>query len=149
MNVFDEKQKFLNEESGRNDKQKILKYLCGKNIVEVGCGSGINLNLIESNYNCNLTGIDISDRVINTLKLKKEIQRHSWNVFKGNGLYLNQYFKENSIDTLIFCSVIHELFSYTEWQNKKFNYDTIRYIFSIAYQILKPNGRIIIRDGIM
>src|SRR5690606_13139271 len=59
------------------------------------------------------------------------------------------YFKNNEIDTIIYSSIIHELFSYIEFDGNKFNYDTIKKALISAYEILPSKGRIIIRDGIM
>ena len=45
--------------------------------------------------------------------------------------------------------MLHELFSYIEYNGKRFNYDTLKVALKSAYDILPTGGRIIIRDGIM
>jgi len=147
--IYNGKQKFLDENLGKNDKKRMIHYVIGNEILEIGCGSGVNLDMIEKTFpTANVRGIDISEKVIETLELKKQIQHKKWNAILGNGLYLNQFVENDSLDTIIFCSVIHELFSYVEWQNKKFNYNTVKTVLQNAYKALKVGGRIIIRDGI-
>lgn len=41
------------------------------------------------------------------------------------------------------------LFSYIEYEGRKFNHEVIKKGLQTAYEVLKPGGRIIIRDGIM
>jgi SAM-dependent methyltransferase len=150
MNVYDKKQKFLDAEIGRGDKEKILEYVKGNSILEIGCGSGVNLDMISDKYPEKLvTGMDISDKVIRTLELRKDIENRKWNVIQGNATNIDQYVAKDSVNTIIFCSVIHELFSYIEWHGRKFNYETIEYILSESFKLLPAGGRIIIRDGVM
>lgn len=150
MNVYDKKQKFLDSEIGKTDKEKILKYVIGNNILEIGCGSGVNIDMISGRYpDRHVVGMDISQKVIDTLNLRKDIEHRSWDVVLGDAMRIDQYVKPGSFDTLIFCSVIHELFSYIEWQGKKFNYDTINYILTKSFDLLPKGERIIIRDGVL
>jgi hypothetical protein len=62
---------------------------------------------------------------------------------------LGKYIEKGSVDTIIFCSILHELFSYIEYNGKKFNHETISAAFKSAFEVLSAGGRIIIRDGIM
>lgn len=133
-----------------NHKSIILDYIVGNNILDVGPGGGALMDLIiESNPNLNVSGIDISENVINTLNEKKKEENKKWNVIKGDALNLDKYIENNSLDTIIYSSIIHELYSYIEFNGKKFNHDTIIKTLKTAYNVLKKNGRIIIRDGIM
>ncbi len=68
---------------------------------------------------------------------------------KGDALKLIDIFKPNTLDTIIYSSILHELFSYVEYEGKKFNHDVIKQALNSAFTVLKPGGRIIIRDGIM
>ncbi|WP_439033640.1 class I SAM-dependent methyltransferase [Bacillus paranthracis] len=52
-------------------------------------------------------------------------------------------------DTIVYSSILHELFSYIEYEGRKFNHEVIKKGLQTAYEVLKPGGRIIIRDGIM
>lgn len=134
----------------KSDKEKILNYLVGQNILDIGSGGGIILNLLEKhNPNLNITGMDISQNVIEKLKTLKLKENHQWNIFKGDALNLNKYIKNNSQDTIIFSAIIHELFSYITFNGKKFNTETIKVVLTEAYKALRKGGRIIIRDGVM
>ena len=130
-------------------KAKILDYMVGKNILDVGPGGGALMDLIEQrNDKLNVYGIDISSNVIDALEKKKEEENRHWNLVKGDALNLKEYFKKGSLDTIIYSSIIHELYSYIPYNGKKFNIETVKQALISAYEILPLGGRIIIRDGI-
>lgn len=132
-----------------NQKAIILNYLVGNDILDVGPGGGALMDLIlEKNKNLNVYGIDIASNVIDALNKKKKDESKKWNVIKGDALNLNNYFEKESMDTIIYSSIIHELFSYIEYNGRKFNYEVIIKTLKSAYDILRKGGRIIIRDGI-
>jgi len=151
----DQFDRFHNEESylqtmnqSKDYKKVIVDYVVGDTIVDIGPGGGVLLDELESSLtNKNIYGIDISTNVIEKLNKKKELENHTWNVIQGNAFELKKYI--DNVDTIIFCSIIHELFSYIELDNKKFNHDTIANVLKSAFDALNNNGRIIIRDGIM
>lgn len=152
----DEYDRFYNEVDYLNTmnaslqfKAKILDYMKGKNILDVGPGGGALMDLIcEKDPTLNVYGIDISSNVIDALTKKKLKENKSWNLVKGDALNLTDYFKKGSIDTIIYSSIIHELYSYIEFEGKKFNIKTVIEALKSAYDILPSGGRIIIRDGI-
>jgi cyclopropane fatty-acyl-phospholipid synthase-like methyltransferase len=129
-------------------KSKILDYVVGNKVLDVGPGGGALMDLMEEVYpNKVIYGIDLSENVIRELNKKKGIEHSSWNVIKGDALELNKHI--NDVDTIIYSSIIHELYSYIEMDGSKFNYKTILKAIESAYDILNMGGRIIIRDGIM
>lgn len=133
-----------------NHKSKLLEFIKGDNVLDVGPGGGALMDLIlESLPNKTVYGIDISENVINVLNEKKLKENKNYNLVKGNALNLEDYFKQGELDTIIYSSVIHELFSYVDYNGKKFNHETIKKALTSAYNILSPGGRIVIRDGIM
>ena len=152
----DEYDRFYNEieylntmNSSLKYKAKILDYMVGRNILDVGPGGGALMDLIEvKNPVANVYGIDISSNVIDTLNKKKLKEKRTWNLVKGDALYLENYFPKGSLDTIIYSSIIHELFSYINYEGKRFNINTVIRALKSAYDILSVNGRIIIRDGI-
>ena len=146
MNVFNTKQIFLSDELGRSDKERILEYVVGNKILEVGSGSGIHLNMLEDAFpQAQIQGIDISDTVVHALQMKKQCENRRWNIQQGNATELN--FNEK-FDTIIFCSVLHEVFSYqSKWG--KFSYRPLEEALVKAFSLLNKGGRIIIRDGVM
>ena len=61
-----------------NHKSIILDYIVGKNILDVGPGGGALMDLIlDNNPNLKVSGIDISENVINTLNEKKKNENKS------------------------------------------------------------------------
>jgi SAM-dependent methyltransferase len=136
--------------SGKNEKSIILDYIVGRKVLDVGPGGGVLLDLIENkNKDYDIWGIDLSQNVIDKLNEKKSSENHKWNIVKGDALNLTKYFKKEDMDTIIYSSIIHELYSYISYDGKKFNKETIKKSLQEAYEILKVGGRIIIRDGIM
>ena len=152
----DEYDRFYNEidylntmNSSLQFKAKILDYMVGKNILDVGPGGGALMDLIEErDPSLNIYGIDISSNVIDTLNKKKLKEKRSWNLVKGDALNLSNYFEKGSLDTIIYSSIIHELYSYIVFEGKKFNINTVIKALKSAYDILSVKGHIIIRDGI-
>ena len=152
----DEYDRFYNEieylntmNSSLQYKAKILDFMVGKNILDVGPGGGALMDLIEDrDPSLNVYGIDISSNVIDTLNKKKLKEKKAWNLVKGDALNLQDYFEKGSLDTIIYSSIIHELYSYIPFEGKKFNINTVIKALKSAYDILSVNGRIIIRDGI-
>ncbi len=131
-------------------KSKLLDFIVGENVLDVGPGGGALMDLILDTYkDKNVYGIDISSNVIEELNNKKIKENRNYNLVKGNALSLEDYFKKGSLDTIIYSSIIHELFSYIEFEGKKFNHNVIKKALLSAYNTLSNHGRIIIRDGIM
>jgi len=104
------------------------------------------LDLLEEKYpDKRVIGTDISDNVIMELEKKKKAEGRHWEVMRHN-------FVENpfqmKVDTIIFSSILHEIFSYTETENGRFELGSVKKALENAYESLNPGGRIIIRDGI-
>jgi SAM-dependent methyltransferase len=122
-----------------DDKLKILDYIKGKNILDAGCGGGeLTRILHRSGYNA--YGIDLSD-------LSKEVFENmgmKQNFIQGNVMDITEYIEYGEIDTIIFSSVLHEVYSYNN-----FDINAVKLALQNAYKVLPKGGRIIIRDGIM
>lgn len=131
-------------------KKIILDYINGNSIIDIGPWGGALMDIIEERYpHKKVCGVDISNNVLDNLKKKKYIEKKKWNVLYGDALNLGEYIEKESVDTIIFCSVLHELFSYIELNGEKFNFETLAKALKSAFSILSVGGRIIIRDGIM
>ncbi|MDP4094321.1 MAG: class I SAM-dependent methyltransferase [Bacillota bacterium] len=148
---FYEEEKYLATMNQTVDyKKMILDYITGDNIVDIGPGGGALMDLIEERYpGKRVLGVDIAQNVLDSLKKKKQLQNRRWDVLYGDALNLSQYIKKGSVDTVIFCSILHELFSYIEYKGRKFNHETLAAAFRSVFTVLTAGGRIIIRDGIM
>jgi SAM-dependent methyltransferase len=133
-----------------NYKKIILDYITGDNIIDIGPGGGALMDLIEERYpEKKVLGVDIAQNVLDSLKKKKQLDNRKWDVLYGDALNLGQYIERGSVDTVIFCSILHELFSYIEYNGRKFNHETLAAAFKSVFEVLPVGGRIIIRDGIM
>lgn len=131
-------------------KKVILDHIVGSRVIDIGPGGGILLDLIEEQLpNVQPVGIDISTNVIEALEKRKRLEGRSWEVVKGDALNLRDDLESGSVDTVIFSSILHELYSYIEFEGFRFNHRTVSAALQSAFDVLSPGGRIIIRDGIM
>ena len=101
------------------------------------------------NPHATVIGIDVSINVIEELNRRKFKENKPWLVKQADALNLQKDFGVNSVDTIVFSSILHELYSYIPYQGKKFNKDVVIQALKSAFEVLRPGGRIIIRDGIM
>lgn len=148
---FYEEEKYLSTMNQTIDYKKvILDYITGDSVVDIGPGGGALMDIIEERYpNKKVLGVDIAQNVLDSLQKKKQLENRNWNVLFGDALNLGKYIEKGSVDTVIFCSILHELFSYIEFNGSKFNHDTLSAAFKSVFEILPKGGRVIIRDGIM
>ncbi|MBR4345099.1 MAG: methyltransferase [Lachnospiraceae bacterium] len=132
--------------SESSTKNTIIDYVTGNRVVDVGSGGGVLLDLLEEKYpDKDIIGTDISDNVIMELEKKKSKEGHKWSVLRHNFVVGPFPF---GADSVIFSSILHEVFSYTETKNGRFEIDTVKQALKNAYASLESGGRIIIRDGI-
>ncbi|CAI6040787.1 class I SAM-dependent methyltransferase [Cohnella sp. JJ-181] len=149
--------RFHNEETYLADmnstadyKKVILDYVVGEKALDIGPGGGVLLDLLEERLpHVKAVGIDISQSVIEALTRKKHAEARGWEVLQGDALALKDYVEPGSVDTVIFSSILHELYSYIPYNGTRFNRDTVAAALRSAFDVLAPGGRIIIRDGIM
>ena len=127
-------------------KETIIDYSVGMRIVDVGSGGGVLLDRLEKKFpDREIIGTDISTNVIDALNAKKKKEEHRWNVVVHN--FVEGPFA-NKTDTVIFSSILHEIYSYTETPRGRFEIDSVKTALKNAFASLTPGGRIIIRDGI-
>lgn len=150
--IFDRlnnEEKYLETMNNAKDSTKlqIMNYVVGDCVVDVGSGGGVLLDVLEKNYpDKTIIGTDISTNVIEKLNQKIEEEGHHYKVLRHN-------FVEGPIDcgadTILFSSILHEVYSYTQWEGEQFNIEAVKAALANAYNSLPAGGRIVIRDGIM
>jgi SAM-dependent methyltransferase len=124
------------------EKEKLMPYVKEGSILEIGCGAGAVLELLSKNFpKSAITGIDNSEQMLSAATGRK-YSNSNVSIIQGDAL--NRQFENGSIDTIILSSVLHEIYSYNNYQ-----IDALEKALSNACEMLAPGGRIIIRDGIM
>lgn len=125
------------------DKIVRLKYddikpfvISGK-IVDAGCGTGALIKLISQDFReADIIGIEATREFYEYAKRQK--YDHEFVFFYRRNI-LNQNFKPNSIDSFIYSSILHEVYSY--W-----GVEALRRLLKNTFRQLRFKGRIIIRD---
>jgi ubiquinone/menaquinone biosynthesis C-methylase UbiE len=111
-------------------------------IADEGCADGaLMVRLAETFPDSDIIGIDITGEFISRVE-----ERQRAGEFKKSFVYVYQrnllqpVFSNNSVDTVICNSTLHELWSYGDQAKSVRNY--LRY----KYKQLTPGGRLVIRD---
>ena len=149
--LANEAQYLLTMNAAKSDKERMLRWIQSGRIVEIGPGGGVVLDLLEQHFpDAEITGLDCSHQVVVALEQKKCAQNASWQIIEGNAFELPKHFAPGTLDAVIFCSILHEIYSYVETSDgTRFHLESVRDMLRSAFEVLKPGGRILIRDGIM
>ena len=148
--------------AARSDKARMLDFVRPGRIVEVGPGGGIVLDLLEERFpDSEVIGLDLSQEVVAALAQRARLPRASggpagedargemigrrWRVVLGAAEELPRLVP-GPVDTVVFCSILHEVYSYTE---PRFSLESVRRVVAAAFAALAPGGRLVIRDGVM
>jgi SAM-dependent methyltransferase len=130
--------------AARSDKQRMLDYVRPGTVVEIGPGGGVVLDLLEQRFpESDVLGVDLSREVITALETRAKAGGHRWRVVHGAAESLPEL--AHDVDTVVFCSILHEVYSYTP---PPFSLASVERVVKAAYAALRPGGRIVIRDGI-
>jgi SAM-dependent methyltransferase len=158
----DELDRVANEElylahmnSARSDKERMLDYVRPGRVVEIGPGGGVVLDLLEARFpGSEILGIDVSRMVVDALSARKKKEARRWAIIEADAYRLGEIVGEGSVDTVVFCSILHEIYSYVEHvpdgggPARRFTLEAVREILRAAFSALRPKGRIVIRDGV-
>ena len=149
--LSNESQYLVTMNAAKNDKARMLKYLKPGRIVEVGPGGGVVLDLLASHFtDSEIIGLDASHQVVVALEQKKKQTQAKWKIIEGNAFEFQKYFQPESLDNVVFCSILHEIYSYIESEDgSRFHLESVQKMLQSAFEALAPGGRILIRDGIM
>lgn len=119
----------------------ICPWILPGKIVDKGCGTGsLLVHLSELFAESEIVGMDLSRELLH-LSESKHYPNHNVAVLKGN--IIQQRFRQASLTTVIFSSVMHEVYSYNGYDREQ-----IRLALRNTHKELVSGGRIIIRDGI-
>ncbi len=125
------------------EKLKVAKYISqrAKSVLDVGCADGtVTLALADMFPEVNIVGIDLNSEFIDIANRRVE-QRTN---VKFECVYLReQLAMEERFDVVLFCSVLHEFYSYGE------GISSVVKALSDARELLNPGGEVIIRDMLL
>ncbi len=124
-------------------KLSLLDYATGNVLVDVGSGGGVMLKALRKQFpQATVIGTDISESVIQHL------------ISIGEDAIVHNFVEGplpdgKKADTIIFSSILHEIYSYTERDGKHFQLDSVKLALKNALASLSDRGRILIRDGVL
>lgn len=132
------------------DKIKIVEHLPGVTIgapapkvLDIGAGGGEFANtLTEMGYD--VTAIDASDDAV--MRIRKNFPHLTTAKLLANHV---QELGVEKFDAVVCSSILHEIFSYGDDTRAKGDYASLDAAFDSFFKVLKPGGRIIIRDGVL
>jgi SAM-dependent methyltransferase len=141
--------------AARNDKSRMLDHVVPGLVVEVGPGGGVVLDLLEERFpGSEIVGLDVSEMVVAALERKKAVEGRRWRVVRGDAFELPKLFGEGAVSSVIFCSILHEIYSYVPWptgpdgKRERFRLGSVEAMLRAAFRCLRPGGRVVIRDGV-
>ncbi len=133
-------------DAGESTKGSILSYARGPRVVDVGSGGGVLLDQLEKRFpGWEITGTDIAENVIEALSRRRTGEGHAWRVIRHNLVDSPLPF---TADTILFSSILHEVYSYTEFEGSRFNIRAVEAALENARRSLAHGGRLVIRDGV-
>ena len=139
-------------DSSSNDKLKIAAFLQdGDRVLDVGAGSGSLAKLLLDTFpGLHVTALDPSETAIQRLR---ELQCQYPARLEVVQAEFSEFQPSERFNAVVFCSSMHEIFSYTEVEEYgkkvRFQKSVIELALHHAAELLdEENGRIIVRDGI-
>lgn len=129
--VYDEKDVIIYSKYGKISCQNIFDYLKDKKykkLLDIGCGTGLLIDLLSKEHKAEFTGLDLSPKMLEEAN-KKEIKNAKF--FEGRSDDLP--FEDNSFD-IVTCSQSFHHYPETDKPLQE------------ALRVLKPGGLYIISD---
>jgi SAM-dependent methyltransferase len=131
--------------AARSDKERMIELVKPGRIVEIGPGGGVVLDLLEQRLaGSEIIGVDASREAVDALAQRARAHGSRWRVVHGTAEQLGELVAP-PLDSVVFCSILHEVYSYTE---PRFTLASVERVIRAAFAALAPGGRIVIRDGL-
>lgn len=131
--------------SSVGDKSRLLPYLKGKRVLEIGFGGGELMDILHA-QGYEVYGVDASDVSVSKLQEKPYAER----VVEAFADEIVGQWPENYFDTVIVSSVLHEVFSYGNRDGKdKHSLNSLKVTLGAIMKALRPGGRLLLRDGVL
>ena len=141
--------------AARSDKERLLDFVRPGRVVEVGPGGGVVLDLLEDRFPAaEVIGLDASAEVVAALEARRARDHRRWRIIRGDAFELPALVGAGAVDSIVFCSVLHEIYSYVERAGddgsppRRFRLEAVRDLVREAWRALAPGGRLVIRDGV-
>lgn len=131
--------------SSIGDKAKLLPFVYGKRVLEIGFGGGELMDILHS-QGYEVYGLDAS--AVSVSKVHNAPYKE--NVKEGYADEILDFWDEGFFDTIILSSVLHEVFSYGNRNGKQqHSVEAIGSTLEVIFKALKSGGEVIIRDGVL
>ena len=115
----------------------IKPFVINGKIVDAGCGTGTLVKILAKEFHeSDIIGIEATRKFYEYCKAQDYGDSF---VFFYRKNITDQNFKENTINTFIYSSILHEIYSYIGEK-------TLKELLKNTFNQLAPHGRIIIRD---
>jgi membrane protease YdiL (CAAX protease family)/SAM-dependent methyltransferase len=141
--------------AAKTDKSKLVPYAAGT-VLEIGPAGGAILLLLEAARRGGapihrIVGLDISEEALKDLESIRRRAAADWKLVKGDAFELREALGRSGIgpvDTIVYSSVLHEVYSYVEREGRRFRLDVVRDVLGESLSSLAPGGRLILRDWV-
>ena len=96
-----------------------------------------------------IIGVDLSQEAIAALEARARAGNHGGSSCSAPPSSSPSSWHRRRVDSVVFCSILHEVYSYTERGGTKFHLESVRDVDPRRVGDAAPGGRIVIRDGVM
>ena len=91
--------------------------------------------------------------VVEALERRRQADGRRWEIIEADAFEMPAIMGASSVDTVVYCSVLHEIFSYVPWPDangtkRPYQHGSVRALLEASWRTLRPGGRIVIRDGV-